>query len=156
MRYVYHVTYASRLPSIAKLGLVPGRRPVMGGDFDDCIHCSKIIFFTEQRGLRKWVKFAQDAAYDSCQDFVRAKHIPIVCRVQRPKGLICDEPGSKDARAPAFCLKGSVPPSSIEVWVDGRWIPIRRAVSKIQPSRAVRSGWFLKDTENPFVPAMAA
>jgi len=124
--YVYTVTYASRLPSIASDGLLPSAPQAIGrGGYRG--HSTGRIFFTDADGLAFWHSRAEEHAEHSENEDIREDGlVPVVLRIESesitdPK---IDEPGVSSATHEAWFSKSPVAPEEIEIWTGVSWSPI--------------------------------
>lgn len=117
---LYHVTYAGRLPAIAKQGLRAGQARAIGASSYDA-HAAKGVFLTEARGVFFWCSRARAFAEHHSDDPQADGLTPIVLAVATPNaGPLLDDPlGSRDALAPAFIAPGPIAAASL-VYFNGR------------------------------------
>jgi hypothetical protein len=125
--FYYHVTYFANLDSIAEEGITPGNAPAIGtSQYDE--HRKGNIFLTTAPGVIFWQSKSEEWAYSTSDDWYEEGLIPVVLRIpaseELNEELEEDEPGTRDAAADAWVLKGSIDPEDIEVYYDGEWLPI--------------------------------
>jgi hypothetical protein len=101
-RYVYHLTYASDLPSLAQTGLVPQKDTAEAWDNEPG------VYFVN--------KFGYEAGAPESEE-------PAWLRIPAPEGL---PPRFFDGALHEAHANQAFPPSTISVWVDGRGTPARK------------------------------
>ena len=125
--YLFHVTIASRLPSIGASGLRPGRARFIGSlALDD--HARKGIFLTEAEGVPFWFDRAELWANDGSDDLLADQFVPVVLRVLDDEDilgeLVEDEVGTDDAMATAWISTNTIIPENLEVFDGAAWVPL--------------------------------
>lgn len=110
----YHVTWASRLPAIARRGLVPVQPMVRGkmGRGGYVGHRDGKLYLTSKAGIGYWQRKAGQAQPGA---------ETIVLRVPLAKAKRVDGLGSKAAGAPAWYVKETIAPHEIHILDHGRW-----------------------------------
>lgn len=120
--YLYHVTYAAYVESIAEDGLQPNRYSSMGGVALNN-HKRNRVFVCEASGLRYWHMRSSQWAEHEYEDWKEIGLVSVVLRI--PNGgfddIEIDEDGTTDSRHGAWMISGEVP-GPIEIYVDGEWI----------------------------------
>lgn len=125
-RYLYHVTVYDRLSSIARSGLEPGSRSVIGrGGFAG--HSAGRTFLTEFDGVSFWYERAKLHIEDMVDDPHEDEQVPVVLRIptKRLPDLEVDKSGTRDAGSnEAFFTTEDIPAKHIDVWSGSRWIKV--------------------------------
>ena len=113
----YHVTWASRLPAIARRGLVPVQPMVRGkmGRGGYVGHRDGKLYLTSKAGIGYWQRKADEA---------QPGEAVVVLRVPLAKARKVDGLGSKAAGAPAWYVDRTIAPHEIHILDHGRWKPI--------------------------------
>lgn len=125
-RYLYHVTYHNRLPSIAEHGLHPNQPRSIGAPSLDG-HARGKLFFSDDAGVHFWHSRAEQFAEHNSDNIAEDGLVPMVLRV--PEHYLDapqpDDQGSRDSLAEALTTTKPIQPRHIE-YFDGRdWTPIR-------------------------------
>ena len=102
-RHVYHLTYASDLPSLARTGLVPQR------DTGDAWDNEPGVYFVNTFGYQAGAPESEEPAW---------------LRFPAPEGLT---PRFFDGNLHEAHANQTFPPSVIDVWVDRRGTPVRKS-----------------------------
>lgn len=120
--HLYHVTYAGRVGSIGRLGLLPGHGDTFGGGYLE--HSLGRLFLTDPDGVFFW-------HHRLAEQFVpieRPEEMPVVMRFlpnDEDLALMEADPiGAADARAPAYMTESDVEPDRIELWDGEEWVPV--------------------------------
>lgn len=124
-RYLYHVTYHNRLPSIADNGLQPDQsRSIGGGGYDG--HARGKLFFSDAEGTKFWHSRAEDHAEHNSDNIAEDGLVPMVLRVAEhhlgPTEV--DEAGGRDSLAEAVTTKQPVQPHHIQYFDGIDWTNI--------------------------------
>lgn len=121
-RWLYHVTFARHLASIAEQGLRPGSGMNFGG-FGG--HAQGRVFLTTEGGVRAWMHKIE---YSAGADDDRIGSMPVVLRLRmgHARARRADEPGNRDVGGPGtnWFLEDGIDPDAIEVWTGRAWVPV--------------------------------
>ena len=123
---LYHVTYYNRLAGIAEHGLRPGHEASIGSAAYDA-HRANAIFVTEFGGVPFWMERAEQWAEQRYDDPAGLGFVPVALKFPESAltgELFEDDPGTRDARHPAYRCSCEVPPDNIEVFAGRNWIAI--------------------------------
>jgi hypothetical protein len=129
--YLYHLTYAGRLPSIIENGLCPGAAPAIGTDGAYRAHSSGRLFFTVGGGAYFWRGRLEAFAEHSSDNVFEDELVPVVLRVEMddvlddPAAVLhADDIGTRDALANAYfmteCL--SLDEHLFEIYDGTNWV----------------------------------
>ena len=123
--WLYHVTTADRLESIAEEGL-GGGRPTRSGWAAG--YSAGDTFFTEAAGVDTWFRDVGEHVEQEHEPEDHASRAPVLLRVAvdqlDPQLIEHDAEGTRDATHQASRYRGQVPPEAIEAWTGGEWVPI--------------------------------
>ena len=172
---VYHVTFAGRLPTIARHGLLPNARSGFGGGAYDFNKKGR-IFVTEKEGIDYWFNKARDHAFDASDNVWKDGLVPVVLavaiqhrfekdgevggRFRRMPGkgrMISDELGSSDALHDAWYTTKTIPATRLKVFNGRAWVPIDRfrkedAAKAVKKVREDGTSWYELIEPSPLQP----
>jgi hypothetical protein len=125
--YLCHVTYYSRLDSIARSGLTPGsERSIGGGAYDS--HAAKGVFLTTEEGASFWFNRAEAFAEHNSDNAYEDGLVPMVLSIETehldPDLIEEDKLGTSDSKHNAYIYKGKVPRQAITLWDGVDWIDV--------------------------------
>ena len=158
---VYHVTYAGRLATIARHGLLPNARSGFGGDAYDFNKKGR-IFVTEKEGIDYWFNKARDHAFDASDNVWKDGLVPVVLAVAirhrfvRGK-MVSDELGSSDAMHDAWYTTKTIPATRLKVFNGRTWLSIDRfrkedAAKAVKKVREDGTSWYELIEPSPLQP----
>lgn len=153
--YIYHVTYYNHLGSIEAEGLDPERAGSIGGVGLEG-HKEGKVFFTEASGLNYWLSKSIDWAFHNYDDPMEQGWIPLILRFQIPHDFdendswIVDSVGTDDAGHCAYMAELSIPSEMLEIYYNGKWIPVDAWRGMDESSSYDDDGYPVDDDENPF------
>jgi len=155
--YLYHITYASRLPGIEDDGLLADQpRSIGSGAYDS--HRGGRVFATEQDGVFFWYARAEEWAEHNSDDLLEDELVPVVLRFSDGFAESEDEEGTRDARAQAWIVS-EIPPEEIEVWDGEGWstldaeLDIESALVDLNDDESDPWWTFSHSHENPLLPS---
>lgn len=128
--FLYHVTWARNLPSIAEYGLAPrfsGGAGLGSGGYAG--HSSRGIFVSEWPGVRFWFDRAEERVALESDDPAGEGVVPLVLRVLDldEDALEDDTAGTSDAREDAYIYPNAIPVEHLEVWDGEGWVAVDEA-----------------------------
>jgi hypothetical protein len=127
MKYLYHVTYSGRLPSIAKHGLRAGMARSIGAPAYD-FHAAKGLFLTEFAGLFFWFSRAEAFAEHNSDNTLEDGLTPVVLCVEtrHVKDAFLDPLGTRDALANAYITPTTIPAKRLLYFDGEEWGQVHR------------------------------
>lgn len=130
MEYLYHVTLASNLPSIAEHGLLPGRGGSFGGGY--AAHSTGKLFLADRDAVPCWWGKFRDLAFHhhEPEEILEQSYVPVVLRLPgwSIEDTYEDPLGTRDCIAgESGYVKTRILPDDIEVWAGGRWVDVGSA-----------------------------
>jgi hypothetical protein len=145
--YLYHVTYLKDLDSIQESGLRPGRGQTFSGGYAG--HASGRVFYTSADGVKFWAQRYGEMA-DSNTDNPEEGWVPVVLRIDVDflGEVYPDEPGSKDASAPAFFSEVTLSSEYFDVWNGSKWVELPDADIEAMMEAMLEASEYEQDDED--------
>lgn len=119
--YLFHVTVAAALSSIAEGGLRAGAGQGLGQQYRG--HTDRGVFFVEAEGVGFWVGRTEEWANHRSDDVFGDELVPVVLRTLADFEVVRDELGTRDAGAGCW-IGPSVKPEDLELWDGGAWVTV--------------------------------
>lgn len=154
--YLYHVTYYAHLGSIEEHGLNPEHSAKSIGGSALEAHKGESLFFTEAEGIDYWLSKSSDWAFHNHDEPMENGWIPVILRIPFPDDFeedddwVVDEVGEMDSGHDAFMIEASFAPDELELFYDGKWIPIGKWRDVDEEKSYDEGGYPVEDEENPF------
>ena len=155
---VYHVTYASRLPSIAQHGLRPNQSRSIGAPCHDS-HAKGRVFVSEFDGVSFWHQRSEEFAEAESDHPLTDLLVPVVLSFEvEASSLTEDTRGTSDSTNKAWFLTDTVKPDKMDVF-HNTWVPIREHKGfdyseaftiEDDPDGGTELQWF--NSDSPFMP----
>jgi hypothetical protein len=148
--FIYTVTTADRLESIAQDGLIPGAKRSIGSSSLDG-HAKGRLFFTEKDGLSFWLMRAEQSIEHNFDDYAELGIVPVILRAIKNKLVLTpDEIGTSDSGHLAFFTVSPVEPNKIEIWNGSNWVGLDQGIN---PSLGVdEDGYLLSNSPLQQIP----
>jgi hypothetical protein len=119
--YLFHVTVAASLPSIAASGLRSGGGEGLGQQYRG--HTDRGVFFTEREGVGFWMSRTEQWAEHRSDDPFGEELVPVVLRTLADFEVERDDPGTRDAAAGCW-IGPAVKAEDLELWDGDAWVPV--------------------------------
>lgn len=126
--FIYHVTTAAKLPSIAEHGLVPSRGTGGGvGRYGYQDWSRGKVFLTGKRDAFYWHGRVEAHAEDQTDDLRGDRAVPVVLRVKNLRRMLqADTVARSEGQDDSYFVRRRIPPGQLQVFDGQRWVSVER------------------------------